>query len=162
MFSVVGVVVFEEERGNVVEALYHTAFVVEVRESQGTADGGHAILPAEGDDGLYEGLGNLFVVNEVHPAETHFLVIPVLVGDFVDDGRHTTHHLAVFVGQELGALGVLGHGVLGRIQGAHLVQIDIGNVIRAVLVQLQGEFYKGFKLSLCFHRFDSNRHKVLV
>ena len=46
------------------------------------------------------------------PAEADFLVVPVLVGDGVDDGGHTAHHLAVLVSQELGRLAILRHGVL--------------------------------------------------
>ena len=158
MLSVVRVVILEHEGGDVVESVHHAAFVVEVREAQRAGNLRHAIFLAEGDDGLDEGLGDLLVVDEVNPAEAHFLVVPVPVGNLVDDGGYAAHDFPVFVGQELGALGVLGHGVLGRIQGRHFVEIYVGDVERASLIEFEGEFDEGFQLSLGLHFLNGNGH----
>ena len=148
VFSVIWIVILKGKRRNIVESFHHTAFIVEIREAQRTADGGHAILLAKGDDGLDEGLGHLLVVNKVHPPETHFLVLPVPVGNLVDDSNDAPRHFPVLVGQEHLGLGILAHGVLGHIQGGHLVHEDIGDIVGAVLVQLKGEFDESLEVGL--------------
>ena len=148
VLAVIGVVVFEEEGGDVVESFHYAAFVVKVREAQRAGDLGHAILLAKGDDGLDEGLGNRFVVNEVYPAKAYFLVVPVPVGNLVDDGGDAAGYLSVFVGQEQSRFSVLAHGILGRVQGAHLIYVNVGNIVGAALVQLQGKLDESLQIFL--------------
>ena len=154
MFTVIRIIVLEHEGGNVVEAFHDASFVVKIGESKGTGDTGHAVFLAECNDGIYQRLGNFFVVNEIYPAETDLCMIPVAVGDMVDDGCDASHQLAVFVCQELAGKRVLVHGILPGIQRGHFVRIQVGDIIWAVFVQFEGELDKLLEFRSGFDRFN--------
>ena len=52
MGGVIGIIVFEGERGDIIEAFHHAALVIKVRKTQRTHDGSHTLLLAEGYHGL--------------------------------------------------------------------------------------------------------------
>ena len=86
--------------GNLVESFHHAAFVVKVREAQGTGDGCHPKFLSIADYGVNKGPGNLHVIYEVYPAETDLLMVPVAVCDVIYDCCNAAGHLTVLICQK--------------------------------------------------------------
>ena len=158
MLPIIGVVVLEHEGGDIIEALHHTAFAVKVRKAQGTAHLRHPVFLAKGYDGLQKGPGYFFIVDKVYPPEANLGMVPVPVGYLIDDGYAAPGQFSILVGQELAGLAILSHGVFVHIQGGHFVHIEVGDIVRASLIQLQGKFDKGFQIGLRFYCLDAYRH----
>ena len=118
MPGIIGIIVFEGKGGNVIKTFHHATFAVKIREAQGTADLVHSVFLAESNDSLQQGTGNLLVVDEIHPAETDLCVLPVPVGNLIDNGYHPAGHLSVLVCQEFTGFTILAHRIPGGIQGA--------------------------------------------
>ena len=116
------------------------------------------MLFPESDDRFYQRLGDFLVVNEINPSESHFSMIPVPVGNLVDDRHDPAGHLAVPVCQKLGRLAVLTHRILLRIQGGQLIHIEIRNIVGAALIQFKWEFDERAKILPALYTLDSYRH----
>ena len=126
MGGIVGIVVDGGHGAQLVEAFYQHAFGIQVGEAQGTLDVRHAPFFAPLLHGAYQGFGHLRVINEVYPAEAHFLLLPRIIGFVVDDGGHAAHELAVLVGQEVVGLAKLEGGVLLSVEGVQHVVVEVG------------------------------------
>ena len=160
MVLVIREIVFEIEGTDIVETFYDAALVIEVREAERTGNLRHPMLLAEGDDRIDQGPGNLLVVDEIDPAEADFAVVPVAVRDVVNDSGYAADNLTFFViSQILLALGIFSHRVLVHVQRRHLVHEQAGHIVRAVLVQLQGEFHERAQILAAFDGLDSYRHR---
>ena len=160
MLPVIGIIVFQHEGTDVVEPFHDAAFIVKIRETEGAADLGHAMLLAEGDHRIDEAPGDLHVIDEIHPSEAHFGMVPVPVGNLVDDGHDTAAELAVLVSQELGGLAVAGHRILFR-QRMHFIQIQVRDIMRAILVEADREPDKVPQVFPALYFLDNNGHEVL-
>ena len=142
MFLIVRVVVFQHEGADVVETFDDHTLIVKIGEAEGTRNGGHAIFLAEGDDPFNQGAGNFLVVDEIEPAETDFLVVPVPIRNFIDDCCYPSDKLSVLIGEETAEFRILDHGILFGIQGGHLVEIEVGDIVGAALVKAEREFHE--------------------
>ena len=163
MVLVVRIIVFQVEGTDVVETFHDTALIVEIREAERAGDLRHPMLLAEGDDRLEQGLGDLLVVDEIDPAKADLGMVPVAVGDLVDDSRHTAYDLTfLVVSQVLLELGILTHRVLGHVQGGHLIDIEARDIVGAVLIQLQRELDKSLEFAFRLNSFDGYRHSTMI
>ena len=105
--GVVGIVVVDVHRGQLVEALYEHALAVGIDESHGADDLRHPFRQSPRLDSLQQGLRHLDVVDEVEPAEANLPPGPSLIGTTVDDGSHAPHHLLILESQEILSLAAL-------------------------------------------------------
>ena len=161
MVLIIGIIVFQVERADVVETFHDAAFVVEVRESERAGDLCHPMLPAEIDNSIQERLGNLLVIDEIDPAETDLAVVPVAVCDVVDNGGNTPHNLPfLIVSQVLLAFCILSHRILGHVQRGHLVQEQAGDIVRTILVQFQGKFHERAQVLAALDGLDGYRRRL--
>ena len=134
VLDVVGVIVDQRHGAEPVETLHEQTLRVEIRESEGADHRLHAILAAELLHLVHQGPGDLGVVDEVVPAETNLLVVPLLVGQMVHYRSHASGKFAVLVGKvELRVAELLRRALL-LVERVHLVEHEGRNVIRVVLI----------------------------
>ena len=100
MVLVVGVVVDGGHSAHLVEAFDEHALGVHVAEAHGADDARHALAASPYLDGLEQGVDDILVIDEVHPAEAHVLLAEFLVGGGVDDGGDAAYGHAVAVSHE--------------------------------------------------------------
>ena len=139
VFDIVGVVVDEGHRTHPVVALDEQALGVEIGEAQGADDGVHPVLAAEFHHLVHQGLRDLLVVDEIVPAETDLLVVPLLVGAEVDDGRDTSDGLSVPQGEVHPCVAKFVGGIALAAQGVLHVIFQRGNVVGVIFVEFLGE-----------------------
>ena len=97
--AIVGIVVDDRERGEVVESFHQEAFLVEVRKAEGAFDLGAAARLAPSRYGVGEQADHFEVVDEIDPAEADHFLFPALVGVMVDDTRYAAHDFTVAIGE---------------------------------------------------------------
>ena len=158
MGGIVGIVVDGGHGAQLVEAFYQHALGIHVGEPQGALDVRHAPFFAPLLDGADEGFGHLRVINEVYPAEAHFLLLPRLVGPPVDDGGHAPRQLALLVGQEVLCLAELEGGVLLFVEGVQHVVVEVGHRVGVVLVQFVVEADESLQVPLGGNFLDCYGH----
>ena len=100
MLRIVGIVVDGGHGAYHVETVGEHTLRVKVREAERSLYAVHSTLPAPRRHCVKQSLGNLYVINEIYPAEPYGLNVPYLIGLGVDNGSHTTHHLSVFESDE--------------------------------------------------------------
>ena len=160
---VVGIVIHRIHRPHLVITLEKHTLLVQVGETQRTNDGVHATLLAPLLHGADESLAHLQVVNEVYPSESHIPGSPFLVCPVVYNGRHTSHNLAVSIGEEPIGVAKLEGCVIVLVESVQGVLKKIGHSIGAILVHFIVETNKILQFSLGGDAFDLKfRHSFLM
>ena len=136
MLRIVGIVVGSSLSAELVVAFEEHSFGVHVGESERTNDFLHSFLLAVVFYSLEQGCRHLDVVDEVDPSEAHRLALPLLVGAVVDDGSHTTYHLAVAERHEILCLAEVEGCILVLTKGPHLVEVEVGHVVSITFIEV--------------------------
>ena len=147
VFGVIGIVVDGELCAHVFKAVGEHTLAVHIGKAQRSHYLVHAALFAPLLHGVQQRLAHLYVVDKVYPAKAHTLTVPFAVGSVVDDGCHASHHLALFVCQEVVGLAKLKGGVLVLVQGKHLVAIQIGHCVLTITIQVVIKLYESVQIS---------------
>ena len=153
VLRIIGVIVDDRERALVLEALHQQTLAVHVREAQGALDFLRAPLGTPGHNGLDERLAHVEVLDEVYPAKADGVLLPLLVGFFVDDGGHAAHGFAALLGQEQFPFAER-QGRIVRSQRLVFVILKGRNPLVAVFVQVQREFDKFLEHALARNGHD--------
>ena len=104
------------------KAFHEHAFPIHVGEAKRSMDGGHADFPSPGFDSPEQRGGDLRIVHEIQPAETHVTLAPFFDMRMVEDGSHTSNDRPIPVSQPVARL----TGFKGRVpvpaQGVQIVR----------------------------------------
>ena len=101
VFGVIRIIVYRCHCGQLVEALNEHPFCINVCKTERTYYIGHAFCLAPLADSIEQSPGNLAVVNEVNPSETHIACVPRFIGSVVYYSRHAPHKLPFLVGKKV-------------------------------------------------------------
>ena len=181
MVDIVGVVIIGEEAAAAVKALHQHALAVQVGKAQGAV---HLVTALGFGPALHrgeQGVGHLFIVDEIHLGEAHAVGVPLLVGLVAEDGADAAHHLAVAHGQPAAGFAILEGGVLFFVPVAHIIVEGGGDELGDILIENIGKIHELAQLTLrgdfndrdhrgippCKHKFSvaqnpakSNRKRV--
>ena len=94
------------------KAFHQHTFGIEIGKSERAYHRGHTSFFSPGLNRLEQGFGHFHIVHKVYPSEAYFLLSPGFVRPFVQDGRHTSYQLSIFIGQEIIGLAKFKGGVL--------------------------------------------------
>ena len=153
VFRIIGIVVDDRKRALVLKTFHQQAFAVHVREAQRALDFLCAPLRAPGNYRLDERLAHIEVLNEVYPAKADGILLPLLIGFFIDDGSHAAHGFAALLGQEQFPFAER-QGRIVRSQCLVFVILKGRNPLVAVFVQVQREFDKFLEHALARNGHD--------
>ena len=162
VLGIIGIVVVDIHRRNLVEALDEHALAVHVLEAHRSHQFGESLPASPVGHGLQKCVGHLGIVGEVEPAETHYLALPVVVGPAVDDARDAAAEPAVLVGHEILGVAKSKRGVLVPGECLQLVAVEIGNCIRGIAVKVVVELHKRLQLLTGGYRLYFNAHTYSI
>ena len=94
---IVRMIVYQGHGAELVKTFNQQSLRIEVSEPERADYGFHSVLAAEFLHLLHKGTRNFLILNEVIPSETDFLVVPLLVGEFIHDGCNSACRLSVLV-----------------------------------------------------------------
>ena len=114
-------VIIGEEAAAAVEALHQHALPVKVGKAQRAVYLVAALFLGPALHRGEQGVGHLFVVDEVHLREAHAVGVPLLVGLVAENGADAAHHLPIAHGHPAAGLAVFKGGVFLFVPVAHVV-----------------------------------------
>ena len=147
MADVVRVVIERSHDSGVFVSLKEQALMVKIRKADRSVEAVHATLFAPSRYGVEERFGDLEVIDEIEPSETHVLESPFLVRATVDDAGDASDGFVISVRHPELVVADLQSGVHLRIETIHLIEEERRAVIRAVPVQVVSELNEFFQFT---------------
>ena len=158
MLLIVGIAIEEGHRADLVESFHQKSFRIEIGKAQRADDFLHAVCPSEVLHGGDQGTGHFGVVDGVEPAETNLVMLPGLVGLVIDYCCYASGRNPVQKGHIQLEFAESRSGIGSGIEGSHLIENDLGNVVRIVPVKPLGKEDKLPEGLTSGYLFDFQRH----
>ena len=157
-FAVVREIVDAGGRGKVLKPFDQQTFLVHIRKAQRTFQLGHFLRLAPFGHLADERAEQCFVFDEIQPAETNNLLVPVCVGVIINNSRDSAYDFAGFVAsQPIHCVTELECGILAG-KDTELVRVQRRHPVGSILVEAFRKENEFFQLLPRTNFFDCKTH----